>query len=159
MSSALFVTWKRHGSELRGCLGTFKVDYVSKLLPEYAIASAMRDSRFAPMRRDELASMNVSVSLLDNFEPADDLFDWSPGEHGISIKFAVDDRHYKATYLPEVVVEQQWQPRQALDSLIRKSGYRGRISEGLLQNIELTRYQSQKYTLSYLDYRDGNFGT
>lgn len=104
------------------------------------------------MKRSELPSMHVSVSLLEEFQEAAHVFDWALGEHGISITFSSRNCRYKATYLPEVMIEQRWDQREALDSLIRKSGYRGRISDQLIQDIELTRYRSRKYSLSYAEY-------
>ena len=47
----LFVTWKKNGA-LRGCIGTFSPSRLSKLLPEYAITSSMRDPRFPPIKQD-----------------------------------------------------------------------------------------------------------
>ena len=45
-----------------------------------------------------------------------------------------------------------WTKEEALDSLIRKSGYHGIIDQKLLNSISLERYQSEKLTVSYTDY-------
>lgn len=45
-----------------------------------------------------------------------------------------------------------WTQREAIESLIRKAGYRDRITDALLDSIALTRYQSSKCKLSYDEY-------
>lgn len=57
-----------------------------------------------------------------------------------------------ATYLPEVAREQGWTKLQAIDSLLRKGGYRSPISEDLRKSIVLTRYQTEKCTITYDEY-------
>jgi hypothetical protein len=45
-----------------------------------------------------------------------------------------------------------WTKGEALESLVRKSGYTGGITRSLLARIELTRYQSSKCGLQYTAY-------
>lgn len=55
-----------------------------------------------------------------------------------------------ATYLPEVMKEQGWTKQEAIDSLLRKGGYRGKITKDYcLSSIVLTRYQSEKFETNY----------
>lgn len=44
------------------------------------IYSALKDSRFPPMTRDELPRLFCSVSLLTNFEDVGDYLDWEVSE-------------------------------------------------------------------------------
>lgn len=148
----MFVSWKRDGHHLRGCLGTFVAKPLREALSEYAIASATRDVRFPPVQRSEIPRLCVGVSLLDDFEEAADLWDWSPGLHGVSIEFKRGTKSYRATFLPEVIVEQGWSKQETLSGLLHKSGYHGTHSRDLLDDISLTRYKSIKSTLSYQDY-------
>jgi len=48
-------------------------------LREYTLTSALKDSRFPPMTRDELPRLFCSVSLLTNFEDVCDYLDWELG--------------------------------------------------------------------------------
>ena len=100
----LFVTWYiGREKELRGCIGTFQPLSLHDGLREYAITSALRDTRFDPISKDELSKLNCSVSLLTNFEPANSWNDWQIGTHGIRIEFLNEKGHKRnATYLPEI---------------------------------------------------------
>lgn len=47
----LFVTWM-HSGDLRGCIGTFDPEKLSKILGEYSLISALEDDRFDPISVD-----------------------------------------------------------------------------------------------------------
>lgn len=44
----IFVTWLLNG-DLRGCIGTFEPEKLSKLLGKYSLISALNDDRFDPI--------------------------------------------------------------------------------------------------------------
>ncbi|XP_058817594.1 uncharacterized protein CG5902-like [Topomyia yanbarensis] len=155
-SYPLFVTWKiGKDKRLRGCIGTFTAMRLHSGLREYAISSALNDSRFSPITRDEIHRLTVSVSLLQDFEEARGYLDWTLGVHGIRIEF-YNERGSKrtATYLPQVATEQGWDQIQTIDSLLRKGGYRASITPEMRRSIKLTRYTSQKCHMTYGEYRD-----
>ncbi|KAK1788026.1 hypothetical protein P4O66_016505 [Electrophorus voltai] len=115
--------------------------------------SALKDSRFPPMTRDELPRLFCSVSLLTNFEDVGDYLDWEVGVHGIRIEFFNEKGSKRtATYLPEVAKEQGWDHIQTIDSLLRKGGYKAPITNDFRKTIKLTRYRSEKMTMSYAEY-------
>ncbi|XP_014663725.1 PREDICTED: AMMECR1-like protein [Priapulus caudatus] len=119
--------------------------------------SALKDSRFSPVNKEELPKLQVSVSVLVNFEEARDYLDWDIGKHGIRIEFSNEKGHKRtATYLPEVAPEQGWDKIQTIDSLLRKGGFKGVITNEVRKSIRLTRYQSEKIILSYSDYLHRN---
>jgi hypothetical protein len=45
-----------------------------------------------------------------------------------------------------------WTKEEAIDSLLRKSGYNGRITDRIRSRVILTRYQSAKYVITYQEY-------
>lgn len=45
-----------------------------------------------------------------------------------------------------------WTKLEAIDSLMRKAGYNGVITESVRQLIRLTRYQSTAFTMHYGEY-------
>lgn len=151
----LFVTWQLgQDKQLRGCIGTFRPLNLHHGLRDYAIQSAMKDERFSPINKGELKNLFVSVSILTNFEVAEDYLDWEIGVHGIRIEFFTERGGKRsATFLPEVAVEQGWSQIETIDSLLRKGGFRGTITAQFRQSINLTRYKSEKLTVSYNDYK------
>ncbi|CAH8670833.1 unnamed protein product [Schistosoma curassoni] len=153
-SYPLFVTWT-YGKEekLRGCIGTFTAMNIHSGLREYAINSAIKDSRFSPITEEEFPHLTCSVSLLLNFEEGKNYQDWQIGVHGIRIEFVNEKGYHRtATYLPEVAYKQGWNHCETIDSLLRKGGYRGNISEAFRQSIRLTRYRSEKYSVHASEY-------
>jgi uncharacterized protein (TIGR00296 family) len=153
-SYPLFVTWTTgKEKELRGCVGTFEKDNLEKNLIRYTFISAFKDSRFNPISKDEVKNLNCEVSLLVQFEKAKSPIDWVVGTHGIDIDFKDHKGNsYSATFLPEVAEEEGWDQKTTLQFLIRKAGYRGSL-ESVYDNIEVTRYQSIKKTISYDEYQ------
>ncbi|UJR20645.1 hypothetical protein I4U23_023770 [Adineta vaga] len=150
----LFVSWFiGTDKQLRGCIGTFSPMNLAQGLREYALTSALNDSRFSPISREEYPMLHCAVSVLTQFEPCSNCFDWVIGIHGIRIEF-LNERGSRrsATYLPEVAHEQGWNHVQTLDSLLRKGGYKAPITSDMRKSIQVTRYQSEKLTLHYNDY-------
>ncbi|KAJ2081847.1 hypothetical protein H4R24_002054 [Coemansia sp. RSA 988] len=153
----LFVTWskqsKHHNSDddekLRGCIGNFSAMKLGTGLREYALISALKDSRFAPISLEEIPELSCSVSLLTDFEVAENYLDWVIGKHGIWIEFQQNGRKKTATYLPEIAQEQGWSKIEAIDNLLRKGGYQLTVTKDMRESIKLTRYQSKKAHLSY----------
>ncbi|GAB5037398.1 duf51 family protein [Nannochloropsis oceanica] len=176
----LFVTWEKevvvrgggrdggrgggwgHGHrQLRGCIGTLSPKSLGSL-KEYVYNSAFKDRRFSPIASHELSMLACSVSLLVAYEEVGkgNVMDWEVGVHGIIIAFqdgmGRNARHFSATYLPEVAREQGWSRREALESLVRKSGYAGRIDKGgFWDGVALTRYRSSKFSLTYGEFIEG----
>ncbi|KAJ2492587.1 AMME syndrome candidate protein 1 protein [Coemansia sp. RSA 2050] len=124
-------------------------------LREYAITSAFHDMRFRPIVQSELPSLSCSVSLLTDFEVAEDYLDWEVGKHGVWIEFRNErGRRETATFLPEIAKEQGWNKVETIDNLLRKGGYELTITPELRRSVTLTRYQSKKAHLSYDEYMD-----
>lgn len=157
-AAPLFITWNTVDPDdqdvsLRGCIGTFESQPLAEGIHEYAIISALQDTRFRPISKRELPSLQAAVTLLTDFEDADDMHDWVVGTHGIRISFSDRGRRYGATYLPDVALEQGWTKDEALFSLIRKSGWMGSRSKWQDLDIKVTRYQGKKISVDYPEYK------
>ena len=146
----LFVTWEKRAAgrprdpwDLRGCIGTLSPSKLAESIPQYVLTSALRDSRFNAIAQAEMPSLRVSVSLLVKFEECADCYDWEIGKHGLIVNFL---RGYSATYLPEVAREHNMTKQYAVESLIKKAGYNGKVDE---KDLRCTRYQSSKCTVTY----------
>lgn len=140
--AAAFVT-VRHQGALRGCIGGLEAEraLVHEVVVR-AVAASCRDPRFAPVRPDELAAVEVEVSVLSSPETLSvdchaELVDVvRPGVDGLIV--AVDRR--RATLLPGVW-EQLPDPAEFLDALWHKAGLRpGHWPSGLV----VQRYAAQR---------------
>jgi AmmeMemoRadiSam system protein A/AmmeMemoRadiSam system protein B len=122
---ACFVTLHRRG-ELRGCIGSLEPRRpLAQDVAHNAGAAALRDPRFPAVRPDELAGLDVEVSVLGparrlSFTSEHDLLSQlRPGVDGVIIEEAMGER--RATFLPAV-----WQslpePSEFIRQLLRKGG-------------------------------------
>jgi len=158
----LFVTWKKRTStstapRLRGCIGTFTAKPLSVALGEYAVISAFRDGRFAPVHAAEVPTLSVAVSLLVNFTPTAAWDYWSIGQHGINIEFTDGGHSYSGTYLPEVAADQGWDHHTTIMELMAKCGWRsggGGTINDIKRRMRVVRYESVKSSLSHSEYVD-----
>jgi AmmeMemoRadiSam system protein A len=85
--SAVFVSLRKDG-ELRGCVGSVRPTEATAAheLIRYAVASAVRDPRFDPVRLDEVGALLIKVQLLDPPEPVDDISGLNPHTYGIIVR-------------------------------------------------------------------------
>ena len=138
-----FVTLHQN-QELRGCIGTIEpeqslIDNVSK----NAANAAFRDPRFSPVDINELASINIEISVLSlpkevTFKDGDDLKrQLKPGIHGVILS---RDWH-RSTFLPQVW-EQLPEKELFLSHLCQKGGMGGDCWKSTETKVEV-------YTASY----------
>jgi AmmeMemoRadiSam system protein A len=97
--SAVFVTLRKHG-ELRGCVGSVRPTEATAAheLIRYAVASAVRDPRFDPVRLDEVSALTIKVQLLDPPEPVSDIARLDPHTYGVIVRH----RDRQALLLPDI---------------------------------------------------------
>ena len=140
---ACFVTLTQDG-ELRGCIGSLEAwRPLRDDVCHNAVAAALNDSRFSPLRADELDITTVEVSLLSAPQPlsfkdeADALRQLRPGIDGVI--FAAHGR--RSTFLPQVW-EQLPTPAVFMAQLKRKAGL---PADYWSDNVQLWRYTVQKW--------------
>ena len=114
---AAFVTL-RLGGELRGCIG--HVEAVSPLwesVRDMAQAAAERDSRFPPLRPDELSRLEIEISILSPMAPIrpDEI---RVGTHGLYVQRGSQG----GLLLPQVAVEWGWDAPEFLRRTFEKAG-------------------------------------
>lgn len=121
---ATFVTLKLAG-RLRGCVGSYRAQApLVEDVAANAYAAAFEDNRFAPLGRDELGDLDISISLLSRPEriaaasEADLLSRLRPGVDGLII----GQGRRRAVFLPEVWDMLQ-NPREFLAHLKAKAGF------------------------------------
>lgn len=77
VTAPLFVTWSTLEDDgLRGCIGTFEPQPLSRSLGEFALGSALKDPRFPAISVEEVDALKVEVSLLGNFKEEENLHAW-----------------------------------------------------------------------------------
>ena len=115
--SAAFVTLRKNGA-MRGCVGSTRPTEATAAheLIRYAIASAVRDPRFHPVRLDEVPLLSIRVQLLDPAEPLTDITRIDPRTDGIIVRSG--DR--QALLLPGI--EEIVTPEQQLRAACQKAG-------------------------------------
>jgi MEMO1 family protein len=142
-SAATFVTLKTQG-RLRGCIGSLAAH--RSLLADVranAQAAAFRDPRFPALRLEELAALNVEVSVLSALSPlsfqseSDALSQLQPGEDGLVLEFGT----HRGTFLPQVW-ESLVKPADFLGELKRKAGL---ARDFWHDSIRLSRYSVAKW--------------
>lgn len=118
-----FVTLKIN-HELRGCIGNLGPDEkVVDGIKRNAINAAFNDYRFNPLTRDELANVDIEVSILTEAKPLphsggnDLLTKLKPGVDGVIIRQGSSG----ATFLPQVW-EQLPKTQEFLEHLCMKAG-------------------------------------
>ncbi|OQO08097.1 hypothetical protein B0A48_06891 [Cryoendolithus antarcticus] len=159
----LFITWNtvsaRSGHKsLRGCIGTFEPMELESGLRSYALTSALEDPRFPPIPASLFPSLSAHVTLLTNFSsPSRDPLAWTLGLHGIRISFYERSRRLSSTYLPDVAPEQGWDKEEAVVSLMRKAGWRGREEDWRATwdkgKGELVTYEGKVVGVAYEEYK------
>ena len=171
----VYITWKKWWTNealeepeteavLRGCQGTLLFgDFEANLFPlgytlrQMSIISAAFDNRFFPIQLEELENLMVEISVLNNFEPISDPYDWDIETHGLTLSITADEQLYQSTYLPRVALEGGMTMEETLDNLVKKAGYSG-CFEDVKDNVEMTRYQSVKFGMDYYDWENPEWG-
>ncbi len=122
---ACFVTLRKDG-ELRGCIGSLEPRRpLAQDVAHNAGAAALRDPRFHAVRPDELAGLQVEVSVLGparrlSFTSERDLLgQLRPGVDGVILEDPMGER--RATFLPSVW-ESLPEPSEFIGQLLRKGG-------------------------------------
>jgi hypothetical protein len=115
---AVFVTLKKEG-RLRGCIGhVIGVMPLWKSVVENTISAAKRDSRFLPVRPEELPFISIEISYLTPPLRVKDPLKVVVGRDGLIITKG----RYRGLLLPQVPVEYGWGVREFLDRTCHKAG-------------------------------------
>ncbi|UCD15185.1 MAG: AmmeMemoRadiSam system protein B [Candidatus Omnitrophota bacterium] len=143
VNKGAFVTLHKNG-QLRGCIGTMVADTpLYKVIPEFAVYSATRDRRFTPVVYEELADIEIEISVLTDplyleFSSAQELLDkLQPLRDGVIIT----TKYGSSTYLPQVW-EQIPGREEFLSNLCAKGGAPYDYWERNFKDIKVQTYQA-----------------
>jgi AmmeMemoRadiSam system protein B/AmmeMemoRadiSam system protein A len=103
---------------LRACMGVIEARQPLEDAVIQAAVWAARDPRFPALEADELAGLDVEVSVLSPARPVAGPEAIEIGRHGVIL----EKSGRRALFLPQVAVEQGWDRETTLDHLARKAG-------------------------------------
>jgi AmmeMemoRadiSam system protein A len=124
---------RRH--QLRGCIGTFQptTRNVAEEIIRNAIESATRDPRFSPLKKDELADLEISVDVLSPPERVDSIAELDAKKFGVIVAAG----GMRGLLLPDL--EGVNTPEEQIAICRRKAG----IGEN--EPVELFRFNVRRY--------------
>ncbi|MDI9646505.1 MAG: TIGR00296 family protein [Archaeoglobales archaeon] len=137
----VFTTLIKKG-ELRGCIGfPYPIKRLDEAIIESAIAAAIDDPRFEPVRRSEMEEIEVEVTILTQPErikakPKDLPHHVEIGKHGLMVKFGP----FSGLLLPQVAVEYKLSSEDFLSETCIKAGL---PPDCWLSGAEVYRFEGQ----------------
>jgi uncharacterized protein (TIGR00296 family) len=141
----VFVTLTKSG-QLRGCIGfPYPVMPLGDAIEDAAVAAATGDPRFPPVRKDELSSVTLEVTILTVPTPLDVEACNRPdkievGKHGLIIRA----RGTSGLLLPQVATEYCWDSPTFLDHTCIKAGLPEQSWRN--QNVEVLTFEGQIFS-------------
>ncbi|MFC1854509.1 AmmeMemoRadiSam system protein B [Candidatus Dependentiae bacterium] len=138
-----FVTLETKLGRLKGCIGRITTkDPLAKTIVSMSQSAAFNDSRFPPLKREELENINFSINVLTKPAPVGSYKDIVIGKHGIILEKTVNGRFFSSVFLPSVAKDFGWTIEETLQHLSRKSG----MSVNAWQNnAKFKVFESQKF--------------
>jgi AmmeMemoRadiSam system protein A len=135
-----FVSIHRHG-ELRGCIGTIQptCDSVAEEVIQNAVSAATRDPRFPPIRRDELADLEINVDVLGEPEPISSPDELDPKRYGLIVQ-SVSQPWKRGLLLPDL---------HGIDTVEKQVHWTRYHKAGITdpnEPIQMFRFEVQRYT-------------
>ena len=113
-----FVSLHRRG-QLRGCIGYIQAyKPLCQTISEMAVAAAFQDSRFSPLRKEELKDLEIEISALTPLKRISDVQEIEIGKHGIYIVKGFNS----GLLLPQVATEYSWNAETFLENTSLKAG-------------------------------------
>ncbi|MDR3302382.1 MAG: AmmeMemoRadiSam system protein A [Spirochaetaceae bacterium] len=114
-----FVTLRGADNALRGCIGTMNAVYtLDEAVQTMALEAAFGDSRFPPLRREELHHCKIEISVLSPMELCTDPTTVIVGVHGLYLSH----NGRTGVLLPQVPLEEGWSRQEYLDYICIKAG-------------------------------------
>jgi AmmeMemoRadiSam system protein A len=113
-----FVSLKRRG-RLRGCIGFIEAKKpLAQTVEEMAVAAALQDPRFEPLREEELKEISLEISVLTPLRKIADVGAIEVGTHGLYVRKG----SRAGLLLPQVATEYGWDRDTFLKETCRKAG-------------------------------------
>jgi AmmeMemoRadiSam system protein A len=125
--------------ELRGCIGfPYPVKPLAEAVQEAAISAAFQDPRFPPVRAEELAQIEIEISVLTVPKPID-ISQIQVGVHGL----IVSRGNRSGLLLPQVAMEYHWDAQTFLEQTCVKAGL---PQDAWKEKINLYAFEAQVFS-------------
>ncbi len=113
-----FVTLEQ-GGQLRGCIGRLESTLpLIETVAQMARAAALEDSRFEPVKPDELDHLSIEISVLSPLDVVEDPQQVQVGRDGL----VISEGYCRGVLLPQVPVEWGWDREEFLCHTCTKAG-------------------------------------
>jgi AmmeMemoRadiSam system protein A len=113
-----FVSLHRN-KELRGCIGQIYTDQeLYRVVQHCVLSAAFEDGRFSVVTLDELADLEIEISVLSPLHRIRSIEEIEVGRHGL---YLVQER-YRGLLLPQVATEYGWDRNEFLEHTCLKAG-------------------------------------
>ncbi|MGQ9654657.1 MAG: AmmeMemoRadiSam system protein B [Thermodesulfobacteriota bacterium] len=113
-----FVTLEKN-NQLRGCIGMIQATKpLYQTVQEMAEAAAFRDPRFPPLGKEELADVEIEISVLTPMREIKDVSEIQVGVHGLYIAKGP----HRGLLLPQVATDYGWDRKTFLEHTCMKAG-------------------------------------
>ena len=110
LKTGAFVTLYAN-NKLKGCIGCMHSNTpLTLLIPELTLAAALHDSRFSPVKANEINDLKIEISILSPLERIYTADKLTLGKHGMYIKHGLQS----GTFLPQVATETGWTKEEFL---------------------------------------------
>lgn len=134
----VFVTIEKNGG-LRGCIGTYLPtrENIAEEIINNAIDAAVGDSRFIPIKEDELSYLSYSVYIIKKLEPVKDIKELDPKKYGILIKSSLSFNK-SGLLLPDL------EGIDTIDKQLNIACHKGGIDPSI-EKIIIFKFKAEKY--------------
>jgi AmmeMemoRadiSam system protein B/AmmeMemoRadiSam system protein A len=124
--------------ELRGCIGNIVSSKpLYQNLIEMAPRSALHDPRFSPLTADELAAVQIEISVLSPLKRLERIEELVIGRDGLQLTKGA----HRALFLPQVATDQGWALKDLLEHLAQKAG----LDRSGWQGAEFEVFQAEHF--------------
>jgi AmmeMemoRadiSam system protein A len=104
---------------LRGCIGLLTPDrQLFKVVQSCVLSAALEDTRFLPVKAEEVPDLDIEISVLTPFQRLRDIKEIVVGKHGL----LVTKGFLRGLLLPQVATEYGWDSETFLEQTCRKAG-------------------------------------
>lgn len=137
---AAFVTLRKNGS-LRGCIGSLEATKaLAEDVRERAVMAAVADPRFSPVRPNELADLEIEMSVLLPLIRVATTEEIDISKHGVTVVSGVR----RGMFLPQVARETGWSRDELLTRLCQEKA--GLLADAWRNGAELYIFTVQAFS-------------